>query len=335
MIRTGRSTRSCAAPRTPRTWAGSSPSSASGTSAPARPKPRAASSACGARCRIGSSPSCACGAITTPAAANAFLPAVHRRLQSPLRAPAHRSLPRVAPPPSRPRRSSLSCRYTRTRGPRQHGPPRPALAAAAPRPLAGAPYAGLPRRAPRVPRRPPGRPLRRPGPRRAILPGAGFRPRPPRRPRPRPHATPPRLQEPVRARGAAMSPWPDIARRGARSACRPRRRTSVVPTPPNTPGAARSLVASASVNTSVTAQGGVTFSRSRYGDIFMLQRHLTNHQPESRLRPDPARRRRSAWDRTSPHPLVSDIGHVSSPSGRRPRIRRTPNLISRPKASTA
>ena len=70
------------------------------------------------------------------------LPApLHRRLQSPLRAPARRSHARLAPPAARsPARPELSLHADR--GPGQHRPPRPALAATAASAPGGRSHAG-------------------------------------------------------------------------------------------------------------------------------------------------------------------------------------------------
>ena len=93
---TGPSPRNSGGRKTPPTWAGSWRSSASGTSARTRPRRRAASSGCGARCRIGSAGSCACAASTPPRRRTRSCPSSSRTTiaGSPMR------------PPIRPRRGA-------------------------------------------------------------------------------------------------------------------------------------------------------------------------------------------------------------------------------------
>src|SRR5262249_39067079 len=117
-------TKNSAGPKTPRTWGGSSPISASGTSAPAPPLPKAASSACGGPPRIGSSPRCAPRGSRRPRALRPSFPCSSRTSTPPSRGPPPRVLaaPPADPTPAwrRPPRDLpllLSCRYTRTVAP--------------------------------------------------------------------------------------------------------------------------------------------------------------------------------------------------------------------------
>jgi len=112
MISTGRSARNCAASKIPPTSGACCTSSASASSPPSRPRPKAASSACGARCKIASSANCAFAGLSTLEDANAFLPTflpdfIRRFARAPAdTAPAWRPAPR-------PLEHILSCRYER------------------------------------------------------------------------------------------------------------------------------------------------------------------------------------------------------------------------------
>src|SRR5438094_9218584 len=73
-ITTGHWRKSCGASKIPRTSAGRSRTWASDSSPRSRRRPKAASSGCGPRCKIGSPAICGCGGIATLEAANAYLP---------------------------------------------------------------------------------------------------------------------------------------------------------------------------------------------------------------------------------------------------------------------